>query len=119
MDSLQQFIHRLEIGGGMRYLRVGLAVLVVLHEPAMECWGIRGGKAATDLHGLVEMQTESPRALWLMVPSGPPVDGGPADITLDEVEKIYFLAWKLGCKGITVYREGSREGILVTEDQAE
>lgn len=41
----------------------------------------------------------------------------PADITLDEVEKIYFLAWKLGCKGITVYREGSREGILVTEDQ--
>ncbi len=42
----------------------------------------------------------------------------PNDITLDEVEKIYFLAWKLGCKGITVYREGSREGILVTEDQA-
>jgi len=42
----------------------------------------------------------------------------PADITLDEVEKIYFLAWKLGCKGITVYREGSREGILVTEDGA-
>jgi ribonucleoside-diphosphate reductase alpha chain len=41
----------------------------------------------------------------------------PSDITLDEVEKIYFLAWKLGCKGITVYREGSREGILVTEDQ--
>jgi len=42
----------------------------------------------------------------------------PADITLDEVEKIYFLAWKLGCKGITVYREGSREGILITEEQA-
>ncbi|HEX3034444.1 MAG TPA: adenosylcobalamin-dependent ribonucleoside-diphosphate reductase [Thermodesulfobacteriota bacterium] len=40
----------------------------------------------------------------------------PADITLDEVENIYFLAWKLGCKGITVYREGSREGILVTEE---
>jgi len=40
----------------------------------------------------------------------------PSDITLEEVEKIYFLAWKLGCKGITVYREGSREGILVTEE---
>lgn len=40
----------------------------------------------------------------------------PTDITLEEVENIYFLSWKLGCKGITVYREGSRDGILVTED---
>jgi len=42
----------------------------------------------------------------------------PSNITLEEVEKVYFLAWKLGCKGITVYREGSREGILVTEEEA-
>jgi len=42
----------------------------------------------------------------------------PADITTEEVSKIYFLAWKLGCKGITVYREGSREGILITEREA-
>jgi len=40
----------------------------------------------------------------------------PTDITLEEVEKIYFLSWKHGCKSITVYREGSREGILVTEE---
>ncbi len=40
----------------------------------------------------------------------------PTDITLDEVERVYFLSWKLGCKSITVYREGSREGILVTEE---
>ncbi|MGH9920528.1 MAG: vitamin B12-dependent ribonucleotide reductase, partial [Nitrososphaerales archaeon] len=38
----------------------------------------------------------------------------PQDISTEEVEKIYFLAWKLGCKGITIYREGSREGILET-----
>ena len=42
----------------------------------------------------------------------------PTDITFEEVEKIYFLSWKMGCKGITVYREGSREGILVTEEGA-
>ena len=41
----------------------------------------------------------------------------PTDITIEEVEKIYFLAWKLGCKGITVYRQGSREGILLTVEE--
>ena len=40
----------------------------------------------------------------------------PSDITVEEVEKIYMLAWKSGCKGITVYREGSREGVLITEE---
>jgi ribonucleoside-diphosphate reductase alpha chain len=37
------------------------------------------------------------------------------EITPEEVEKIYTLAWRMGCKGMTIYREGSREGILETE----
>ncbi len=35
-----------------------------------------------------------------------------ADTTEEGVAKIYFLAWKRGCKGITVYRENSRDNIL-------
>ena len=41
----------------------------------------------------------------------------PADISIAEVENIYFQSWKNGCKGVTIYREGSREGVLVTEQQ--
>lgn len=40
------------------------------------------------------------------------------DSTEEDVEKIYFLAWKMGCKGITVYREGSREGVLITDEES-
>ncbi len=42
----------------------------------------------------------------------------PSDTTAEQVGQIYMQAWKAGCKGITVYREGSREGILITNDEA-
>lgn len=40
----------------------------------------------------------------------------PADITEDLVGELYMEAWKSGCKGCTVYREGSRSGVLVSND---
>ena len=41
----------------------------------------------------------------------------PKDTSLETVERIYRMAWEQGLKGVTVYREGSREGILLSEKQ--
>lgn len=40
----------------------------------------------------------------------------PADVSEDLVNNLYVEAWKSGCKGCTVYRDGSRAGVLVSID---
>ena len=40
----------------------------------------------------------------------------PADVTEDLVNSLYVEAWKCGCKGCTVYRDGSRSGVLLSTD---
>jgi len=34
----------------------------------------------------------------------------PTETTPDDIEKAYVLAWKLGCKGLTVYRDQTKNG---------
>lgn len=38
----------------------------------------------------------------------------PSDVSEDLVNKLYIEAWKSGCKGCTVYRDGSRSGVLIS-----
>ncbi|MDP5171040.1 MAG: adenosylcobalamin-dependent ribonucleoside-diphosphate reductase [Bacteroidia bacterium] len=40
----------------------------------------------------------------------------PNDISEEMVAKIYETGWESGCKGMTIYRDGSRSGVLVSSD---
>lgn len=41
----------------------------------------------------------------------------PSTATESEIASYFIKAWEVGCKGITVYREGSRSGVLVREEE--
>ena len=40
----------------------------------------------------------------------------PKDVTEELVSELYMTAWQSGCKGCTIYREGSRDGVLVSNE---
>lgn len=39
----------------------------------------------------------------------------PSDTSVEKVSDIYLRSWEMGLKGITVYRDGSRAGVLVSD----
>lgn len=41
----------------------------------------------------------------------------PSDVTEELVGKLYVEAWRSGCKGCTVYRDGSRSGVLIAVEK--
>ncbi len=42
----------------------------------------------------------------------------PKDVSVDTVEKLCWHGWETGCKGVTIYRIGSRDAVIVKETDA-
>jgi ribonucleoside-diphosphate reductase alpha chain len=43
----------------------------------------------------------------------------PSDASVEDVKKVYWRGWKKGLKGVTVYRDGCRSGVLVADTDGE
>ena len=41
----------------------------------------------------------------------------PKETTEELVSQIYMTAWESGCKGMTIYRDGSRDGVLIAKEE--
>jgi ribonucleoside-diphosphate reductase alpha chain len=41
----------------------------------------------------------------------------PNDVNEELVGELYLEAWRVGCKGVTVYRDGSRSGVLISAEE--
>lgn len=43
----------------------------------------------------------------------------PKETTEEIISKIYETAWESGCKGVTIYRDGSRDGVLISTSSSD
>ena len=60
------------------------------------------------MQGRVQKHVDHSISVTTNLPKGTPVE---------KVEEVYMTSWKAGCKGVTIYVDGSRTGVLNTESK--
>lgn len=97
---------------------------IVYHPKVVEWMRITGETDITKSpwHGSCANDLDWKQRVYLQARANKHVDHAisstlnlPKDVTVDKVAEIYETAWKAGCKGITVYRDGCRDGVLTNE----
>jgi ribonucleoside-diphosphate reductase alpha chain len=72
------------------------------------------GATANDIDWIAKVKMQGSMQQWVDHSISVTVNV-PNDVTEELIADIYETAWKSGCKGMTVYRDGSRSGVLVTD----
>ena len=72
-----------------------------------------GGATANDIDWLEKVRMQGRIQKWVDHSISVTINL-PADVTEEVVNELYAEAWRSGCKGCTVYRDGSRSGVLVS-----
>jgi ribonucleoside-diphosphate reductase alpha chain len=67
-------------------------------------------KRRVEIQGVIQQYIDHSISSTINLPKG---------TSPDVVSELYLLGWKLGLKGITVYVDGSRDGVLITETKKE
>ena len=67
-------------------------------------------KRRVEIQGVIQKHIDHSISSTINLPKG---------TSPDVVSELYRLGWKLGLKGVTVYVDGSRDGVLITETKKE
>lgn len=70
------------------------------------------GATSADIDPMTSVELQAAAQRWIEHSISKTINV-PAETTRETVSELYFRAWQSGCKGVTVYRDGCRSGVLV------
>lgn len=76
------------------------------------------GATANDIHWQKRIELQAAAQKWVCHSLSSTINL-PKETTVETVSQIYMEAWKQHLKGITIYREGCRDGVLVENKKQE